>query len=235
MFYTADLATPEQRGEDVSGRLIFAPEDAVSLSLEYLPPGADPLTILLSTNDDTNNSNASNNQSNSSNNGNNNSNGIGNHSTNTTSNRRYLQCPALVTIAHLKKFLALKYSVDMTRYNIEICHRRAPLPEHWTLMDVAYIYAWKRVNYSQFQLPNILTRWSAHCKIHFSQDVKMCSRYKTMVHEIRFSRFDQIKALKHRSISMKHLWEANVSRGNVLNVSKDPLDSSITNISTTLS
>lgn len=188
----------------MSGRLIFAPEDAVSLSLEYLPPGADPLTILLSTNDDTNNLNASNNQTNSSNNGNNNSNsnGIGNHSANTTSNRRYLQCPALVTIAHLKKFLALKYSVDMTRYNIEICHRRAPLPEHWTLMDVAYIYAWKRVNYSQFQLSNILTRWLARCKIHLSQDVKMCSRYKTMIHEIRFSRFDQIKALKNRSISM---------------------------------
>ncbi|XP_017766817.1 PREDICTED: serine-rich adhesin for platelets-like isoform X1 [Eufriesea mexicana] len=142
----ADLATPEQRGEDVSGRLIFAPEDAVSLSLEYLPPGADPLTILLSTNDDTNNSNASNNQNNSGNNGSNNSssNSTSNHGTNTTSNRRYLQCPALVTIAHLKKFLALKYSVDMTRYTIEICHRRAPLPEHWTLMDVAYIYAWKR-------------------------------------------------------------------------------------------
>lgn len=122
----------------MSGRLIFAPEDAVSLSLEYLPPGADPLTILLSTNDEMNNSNGSSNQISSSSNNN-------NHSTNTTSNRRYLQCPALVTIAHLKKFLALKYSVDMTRYTIEICHRRAPLPEHWTLMDVAYIYAWKRV------------------------------------------------------------------------------------------
>ncbi|XP_076679600.1 uncharacterized protein LOC143374931 [Andrena cerasifolii] len=133
----ADFATPEQRGEDVSGRLIFAPEDAVSLSLEYLPPGADPLTILLSTNDEMSNSNGPSNQISSSSNNN-------NHSTNTTSNRRYLQCPALVTIAHLKKFLALKYSVDMTRYTIEICHRRAPLPEHWTLMDVAYIYAWKR-------------------------------------------------------------------------------------------
>ncbi|XP_078033614.1 uncharacterized protein LOC144468186 [Augochlora pura] len=137
----ADFATPEQRGEDVSGRLIFAPEDAVSLSLEYLPPGADPLTILLSTNEDANNVNGPNNQ-NSNNNAS--SNNTGNHNANSTSNRRYLQCPALVTIAHLKKFLALKYSVDMTRYTIEICHRRAPLPEHWTLMDVAYIYAWKR-------------------------------------------------------------------------------------------
>lgn len=131
---TANSATPEQRGEDVSGRLIFNPEDVVSLSLEYIPPGVDPLTIL-STNDmdasNLNGVNASNN-----NNGNN----------GTVSNKRYLQCPALVTIAHLKKFIAMKYSVDVTRYTIEICHRRAPLPEHWTLMDVAYIYAWKRVS-----------------------------------------------------------------------------------------
>ncbi|XP_046741342.1 polycomb group protein Psc-like [Diprion similis] len=124
----ADSATPEQRGEDVSGRLIFAPEDAVSLSLEYLPPGADPLTLGPTTNDmDSIHRNMNNNNNN-----------------NDNANRRYLQCPALVTIAHLKKFLALKYSVDLTRYTIEICHRTAPLPEHWTLMDVAYMYAWKR-------------------------------------------------------------------------------------------
>ncbi|XP_076765410.1 uncharacterized protein LOC143432582 isoform X1 [Xylocopa sonorina] len=139
----AHLATPEQRGEDVSGRLIFAPEDAVSLSLEYLPPGADPWIILRNTSDDTSNLNASNNQTSNGNNGSNTNNN--NHgTTGITSNRRYLQCPALVTIAHLKKFLALKYSVDMTRYTIEICHRRGPLPEHWTLMDVAYMFAWKR-------------------------------------------------------------------------------------------
>ncbi|XP_051176388.1 protein suppressor 2 of zeste-like isoform X2 [Leptopilina boulardi] len=131
----ADSATPEQRGEDVSGRLIFVPEDAISLSLEYLPPGADPLALILSTNDaDTIQSNTNNTQSNNKN----------EDAITHDCSRRYLQCPALVTIAHLKKFLALKYSVDVTRYCIEICHRRAPLPEHWTLMDVAYIYAWKR-------------------------------------------------------------------------------------------
>ncbi|XP_039309231.1 probable serine/threonine-protein kinase ndrD isoform X2 [Solenopsis invicta] len=128
-------ATPEQRGEDVSGRLIFNPEDVVSLSLEYLPPGADPLTIL-STNDiDTNNLSNTNTVNN------NNS----NYNNNIANSRRYLQCPALVTVAHLKKFIAMKYSVDLTRYTIEICHRRATLPENWTLMDVAYIYAWKRI------------------------------------------------------------------------------------------
>ncbi|XP_015596567.1 uncharacterized protein LOC107268368 [Cephus cinctus] len=117
----ADSTSSEQRGEDVSGRLIFAPEDAVSLSLEYLPPGTDPLNILCNQTDIDQVQNVT-----------------------SLSTRRYLQCPALVTIAHLKKFLALKYSVDMTHNTIEICHRRAPLPENWTLMDVAYIYAWKR-------------------------------------------------------------------------------------------
>ncbi|XP_014211041.1 polycomb group protein Psc-like [Copidosoma floridanum] len=124
----AEYATPEQRGEDVSGRLIFAPEDAISLSLEYLPTGADPLELLSTDAADG---------------------GSANHSAkqpkpNNGITRRYLQCPALVTIAHLKKFLALKYVVDVTKFNIDICHRRAPLPEHWTLMDVAYIFAWKR-------------------------------------------------------------------------------------------
>ncbi|XP_077257469.1 uncharacterized protein LOC143894737 isoform X1 [Temnothorax americanus] len=130
----ANSATPEQRGEDVSGRLIFNPEDQVSLSLEYLPPGADPLTILSTSDMDTNNSNNAN--SNNDNNGNCNGN---------IDSRRYLKCPALVSVGHLKKFIAMKYSVDVTRYTIEICHRRATLPENWTLMDVAYIYAWKRI------------------------------------------------------------------------------------------
>ncbi|XP_025074875.1 uncharacterized protein LOC105430144 [Pogonomyrmex barbatus] len=130
----ANSATPEQRGEGVSGCLMFNPEDVVSLSLEYLPPGADPLVILNVNDMDTNNS--SNVHSNNTNNNNNNYN---------IANRRYLQCPALVTVAHLKKFIAMKYSVDITRYTIEIHHRRATLPEHWTLMDVAYIYAWKRI------------------------------------------------------------------------------------------
>ncbi|XP_012232753.1 protein suppressor 2 of zeste-like [Linepithema humile] len=132
----ANSATPEQRGEDVSGRLIFSPEDVVSLSLEYSTRRMGPWIALKNTDTDANNSNNTN-----SNNKHNNNN---NHDDNTGGNRRYLQCPALVTVAHLKKFLALKYSVDITRYTIEICHRLAPLPENWTLIDVAYIYPWKR-------------------------------------------------------------------------------------------
>lgn len=124
---TVELATPEQRGEDVTGRLIFAPEDVISLSLEYLPNGVDPTTLptdvkkqQLQLQQDCNDA--------------------------TTASRRYLNCPALVIIAYLKKFLALKYTIDVTRFNIDICHKNTPLPEDWTLMDVAYIFAWKRVS-----------------------------------------------------------------------------------------
>lgn len=127
------MATPEQRGEDVSGRLIFAPEDAISLSLEYLPSGADPLELLTSDPEGCSSKPKS---------------GI---------SRRYLQCPALVTIAHLKKFLALKYTVDVTKFNIDICHRQTPLPEHWTLMDVAYIFAWKRVSLLTVEAFNLVS------------------------------------------------------------------------------
>lgn len=105
----------------------------MSLSLEYLLPGEDPLTVLNTNDIDTNSNNVNNTDDD-----NNNCNG------NITS-RRYLQCPALVTVAHLKKFIAMKYSVDITRYTIEIGYRRATLPENWTLMDIAYIYTWKRV------------------------------------------------------------------------------------------
>lgn len=117
----------------------------MSLSLEYLPLGADPMLNTPDMDVSHPNSNSVDNSDNSTNKNSNNNNHNNNNSHNNGNNRRYLQCPALVTIAHLKKFLALKYSVDITRYTIEICHRRAPLPEHWTLMDVAYIYAWKRV------------------------------------------------------------------------------------------
>ena len=37
-------------------------------------------------------------------------------------NKRYLQCPALVTIALLKKFLRLKYDLDATHAVSTRCH-----------------------------------------------------------------------------------------------------------------
>ncbi|KAK3102322.1 hypothetical protein FSP39_010446 [Pinctada imbricata] len=56
---------------------------------------------------------------------------------------RYLLCPAAVTIGHLKKFIRLKFNL-CDAYQIEIYHTDEQLKDEYTLMDVAYIYMWRR-------------------------------------------------------------------------------------------
>ncbi|KAL0279503.1 UNVERIFIED_CONTAM: hypothetical protein PYX00_001043 [Menopon gallinae] len=57
--------------------------------------------------------------------------------------KRYLRCPAAVEVSHLKKFIRMKYDLG-ERSKVDIIHKRVSLPDHYTLMDVAYIYTWKR-------------------------------------------------------------------------------------------
>nr|XP_014102167.2 polycomb group protein Psc [Bactrocera oleae] len=59
---------------------------------------------------------------------------------------RYLQCPAMCTVGHLKKFVHGKFDIDTQRFNIDIMYKvkTIVLLDHYTLMDVAYIYTWKR-------------------------------------------------------------------------------------------
>lgn len=56
---------------------------------------------------------------------------------------RYLQCPAAVSVAHLKKFIRLKFDLP-SKYTIDIYHSDEPLKDFFTLMDIAYIYTWRR-------------------------------------------------------------------------------------------
>ncbi|XP_034238417.1 protein piccolo-like [Thrips palmi] len=51
--------------------------------------------------------------------------------------KRYLQCPAALTMYHLKKFIRLKYDLS-NMYKITICYEGEPLPDNMSLMDVAY-------------------------------------------------------------------------------------------------
>ncbi|CAH4004766.1 unnamed protein product [Pieris brassicae] len=113
----AASATPEQRGEDTE-RIIFSPEDVISFSLEY--------------SDVTDSDSISSKSSDS------------NEPQLPTTARRYLQCPAVVNISHLKKFLSMKFDIDSTQFAIDILYKRVPLPDYYTLMDIAYIYNWKR-------------------------------------------------------------------------------------------
>ncbi|XP_068620800.1 polycomb group protein Psc-like [Battus philenor] len=114
----AASATPEQRGEDTE-RIIFSPEDVISFSLEYADlTDADSISSKSSDSNEAQNTLAS--------------------------ARRYLQCPAVVNINHLKKFLSMKFEIDSTQFAIDILYKRVPLPDYYTLMDIAYIYNWKR-------------------------------------------------------------------------------------------
>lgn len=113
----AASATPEQRGEDTE-RVIFSPEDVISFSLEYAD-ATDSDSISSKSSDS-------------------------NEPPSTAGSRRYLQCPAVVNICHLKKFLSMKFDIDSTQYAIDILYKRVPLPDYYTLMDIAYIYNWKR-------------------------------------------------------------------------------------------
>lgn len=65
---------------------------------------------------------------------------------------KYLNCPAIFKVEHLKKFIVSKFNINCCKFNVEISYKvkTIVLPEHYTLMDVAYIYTWKKVNSKGF-------------------------------------------------------------------------------------
>lgn len=56
---------------------------------------------------------------------------------------RFLRCPAAMTIMHLAKFLRNKMDVP-NKYKVEVLYEDEPLKDYYTLMDIAYIYPWRR-------------------------------------------------------------------------------------------
>lgn len=58
-------------------------------------------------------------------------------------NKRYLQCPAAMTVMHLRKFLRSKMDIPST-YQVDVMYEDEPLKDYYTLMDIAYIYTWRR-------------------------------------------------------------------------------------------
>lgn len=116
---TALPASSEERG-DVRGveRLIFAPEDRISVSLEYSARDVLPIRPLL----------------------------VG--PTEVTeesppSSRRYLCCPGGFTVGHLKKFLRAKFGLARA-HEVDVMYVHDHLLEEYSLMDLAYIYSWRR-------------------------------------------------------------------------------------------
>ncbi|XP_041122933.1 polycomb complex protein BMI-1-like isoform X2 [Polyodon spathula] len=57
--------------------------------------------------------------------------------------KRFLRCPAAMTVMHLSKFLRSKMDIP-SNYRIEVLYEDEPLKDYYTLMDIAYIYTWRR-------------------------------------------------------------------------------------------
>lgn len=56
---------------------------------------------------------------------------------------RYLRCPAAVSVGHLHKLIRAKYGLFDNHY-VDILYNQDCLTSSLTLLDVAYIYSWKR-------------------------------------------------------------------------------------------
>ncbi|XP_023165341.2 polycomb group protein Psc isoform X2 [Drosophila hydei] len=99
---------------DDTEHLIFSPSDDMSLSLEYAELGELNIDSELEFGD--------------------------------TLRPRYLQCPAMCRVSHLKKFVYDKYEIDAHNFSIDIMYKvkTIALQDYYTLMDIAYIYTWKR-------------------------------------------------------------------------------------------
>ncbi|XP_064648453.1 polycomb complex protein BMI-1-like isoform X2 [Lineus longissimus] len=123
-FYTAhpeaatsrSVSSSEERGEVDVERPIYTEDENISLSLEYSYNGKPVDEVDPSSIEDKKEA----------------------------PDRRYLLCPAAVTVGHLKKFIKMKF--DLTpNHLIQIFHTDEFLTDHYTLMDVAYIYTWRRM------------------------------------------------------------------------------------------
>ncbi len=63
----------------------------------------------------------------------------------TNAPRTYLQCSSSLTISILKKLLALKLGLKPSAMkSLDVMYDDRPLSEELSLLDVAYIYAWRR-------------------------------------------------------------------------------------------
>ncbi|XP_014285661.1 protein suppressor 2 of zeste [Halyomorpha halys] len=127
--YYSELGGPSSDSENVEFPIAdtyFSPSDSISLSLEFVSYGPKEEGCC-NENDHENNGDKQ-----------------------AVHHRRYLQCPAAVTMSHLKKFLRMKYNLGHD-YNVEILYSGEVLNDEFSLMDVAYTFSWNKASPMRFQ------------------------------------------------------------------------------------
>ncbi|XP_041365679.1 polycomb complex protein BMI-1-like [Gigantopelta aegis] len=118
-------APSEARGDEMAERVIYTADENISLSLEYCRHGVPDPSVLRKMRQESF------------------QNGDVDPATGEKRDIRYLLCPAAVSVGHLKKFLRLKYDLPVN-YQIDIYHTDEGLRDYYTLIDIAYIYTWRR-------------------------------------------------------------------------------------------
>ncbi|XP_050537052.1 polycomb group protein Psc-like [Daktulosphaira vitifoliae] len=58
--------------------------------------------------------------------------------------KRFLWCPASLQVINLKKFVYLKFELTSLDHYVEFSYQNHLLDDHLTLMDVVYMFDWKR-------------------------------------------------------------------------------------------
>ncbi|GAB1600174.1 polycomb complex protein BMI-1-like isoform X2 [Argonauta hians] len=109
----------EDRGDEAIERLIYTEDESVSLSLELLTSYSEERIRFLTREN------------------------LNGNTKKQSKEIRYLLCPAAFTVAHLKKFLRMKFELSQY-YEIHVFHSDEPLKDNYTLIDIAYIYTWRR-------------------------------------------------------------------------------------------
>ncbi len=61
------------------------------------------------------------------------------------SNKRYLECPGLLKMKHLKKFIVKKYGLTAEEFLVEVIYKDEIIPEEYTIIDVAYLHNYRKV------------------------------------------------------------------------------------------
>ncbi|KAL1430088.1 hypothetical protein MTO96_015567 [Rhipicephalus appendiculatus] len=95
--------------------------------------------------------------------------------------RRYLLCPGGFTVGHLKKFLRAKFGLSKN-HEVDVMYMHDHLLDEYSLMDLAYIYSWRRL------------------EVH-SHHHKNNSHYKV---NIRHEASSHRKANNHREANSQH-------------------------------
>ncbi|ENN76964.1 hypothetical protein YQE_06532, partial [Dendroctonus ponderosae] len=85
--------------------------------------------------------------------------------------KRYLLCPGMCRIEVLKKFIRNKYNVDTNQFFIDVLYKRVPLPDHYTLIDIAYIYSWQRLHQELYDRD--LEHGKKTLKVHSGPKIKV--------------------------------------------------------------